>query len=287
MQSENAPVVAAVSAISLVLLVVALPFARSEATTRALEQALLRPPSSAVPDVTSAAAPSAATSSSAKQEVAGGEGSAKPRDPPRAPRGLEQANTVAELLALLADSPGDRAVLAKLARTQAADPAGLGDALATLQQLFSKHPQDAEDKNLSAIVLRGAQSPTPSHADAAFALLGESMGSIGVDMLFELSDAAGAPKPLAKRAIDTTKRAEVRKLASPALRVALDLRDTNGCGRKAHFAKAAEVGDRRSLKFLTPLTSTKGCGFFAQGDCFSCLGGRGDLNKAIAAINAR
>ena len=89
------------------------------------------------------------------------------------------------------------------------------------------------------------------------------------------------------RALTLTKREDVRKLATPALRVALDLRDKSGCARASVFADAEASGDKRALIYLNPLNARKGCGFLGMNDCYSCLGGRGELNRAISAINKR
>ncbi len=200
---------------------------------------------------------------------------------------LEQVNTVPGLKALLLQNPDDEQILAKLARTEAAQPNGLGDALVTLKALFALSPKLASDKELGALVVRAADGKVPAQQDAAFALLADGMGSAGPDLLFDLANSAAASKAARSRALTLTKRDDVRKLATPALKIALDLRDKSACERAKLFAEAEASGDRRSLGYLTPLNARKGCGFLGMNDCYGCLGGRTELNKAIAAINKR
>ena len=79
----------------------------------------------------------------------------------------------------------------------------------------------------------------------------------------------------------------MKKLATPALLIALDLKNTQPCARKALYAQAREHGDARSMVFLKPMTSTSGCGFLKRSDCFSCLEPRKELYDTIAAIQKR
>jgi hypothetical protein len=200
---------------------------------------------------------------------------------------LDRATTIPALKALLAENPDDEQILTKLARLEGAQPNGLADALVTLKTLFALAPELAADKELGGLVVRAADSKVPGQQDAAFALLADGMGSTGPDLLFDLASSPSASKAAKSRALLLTKRDDVRKLATPALRIALDLRDKTACERAPLFAEAQASADRRSLSYLTPLNARKGCGFLGMNDCFSCLGGRGELNKAITAINKR
>jgi len=211
-----------------------------------------------------------------------------PPPPTTASQAEVDAATTLELLAsLTARFPEDPKVLAKLAKAQAADPNGLVAAVATLRKLFSLDEQAVRDVDLQGILKRAA-SGSAQASDLAFDVMANSMGSAGIDLMYELGVSPGTSKLVRDRSISLTKRDDIRKKASPALLVALDLRGSVGCARKKDFARAAEVGDARSLQYLTPLTATKGCGVFGLGDCFDdCLGNRKELRDTISAIKAR
>ncbi len=289
--AESTPMLAGLGLAVCLSGVVALASLRNPATVTALEAegGAEDAPSAAAtthPGGNEPRAPGAASSGSAGASATiVAEKKAEKNEPPLP--GLEQANTVPALKALLAQNPEDEQILAKLARTEGAQPNGLGDALATLKTLFSLAPKLASDKELGALVVRGADSKIPAQQDAAFALLADGMGSTGPDLLFELAASPAASKAAKSRALTLTKREDVRKLATPALRIALDLRDKSGCERAKLFADAEASGDKRSLSYLTPLNARNGCGFLGMNDCYACLGGRAELNKAIAAINKR
>lgn len=288
--AESTPMLAGLGLAACLLGVIGLATMRDPATIAALEaDAPLEATAGAT--ATSQAAgndrsPGASSSAAASGSVAIVAEKKTDRNEPPLP-GLDQANTVPALKALLAQNPEDEQILAKLARTEAAQPNGLGDALATLKTLFSLAPKLAADKELGALVVRAADGKVPAQQDAAFALLADGMGSTGPDLLFELAASSTSSKAAKSRALTLTKREDVRKLATPALKIALDLRDKSGCERAKLFAEAEASADRRSLSYLTPLNARSGCGFLGMNDCYACLGGRAELNKAIAAINKR
>lgn len=212
---------------------------------------------------------------------------------PDVPRGknadtsaLARANTVEALRELRASYPTDPAVLSKLVRAEAAANQN-AQALGTAKQLFELDPKAVDDKELQGLVVRGAQGAAGPAQDAAFGLMQGPMGATGVELLFDLSVNKSSPAAVRTKAVEATKREDTKKLASPATRVAIELRDHSGCDRKAYFAEAERVGDSRCLQFLTPLTSTSGCALLGLSDCYKCLGGRGELNQAIKAIKDR
>src|SRR5207237_8630804 len=129
------------------------------------------------------------------------------------------------------------------------------------------------DKDLQSIGMRAANGP-PALQERALSLMATGMGSVGPDLLYELTTAPSVARPVKQKALDLTKRDDVRKAASPALLIALDLRDHPGCARKDYLGDAEKSGDARSLAFLTPLQASKGCGLFAMSDCYACFGNR-------------
>ncbi|MFO0548258.1 MAG: hypothetical protein U0271_07730 [Polyangiaceae bacterium] len=204
----------------------------------------------------------------------------------RAGRELDLATTLAELKALAQQFPEDERVLVKLARVQAAQPAMLLDALKNVRTALDLDENVKNQKDVHPIVLRGA-SGVPDVQDLAFAIMQRSMGTVGPDLLYELTIAQGVSPNVATRAREATKLDEVRKLASAALLVAIDLRDHPGCGRKPYLSAAEKDGDLRSLQYLSPLMSKKSCGVFGMKDCNNCFGNREEVRRAVEAIKAR
>jgi len=199
---------------------------------------------------------------------------------------LDQANTPEALRALSLKYPKDPKLLTKLVKALVATPNGLHEALVTSRRIFELSEASMKDAELQTVVKRGA-SGQPATSDLALDIMAASMGSTGPDLLFELSNAKGVAPRVRTKAAELTKSDGVKKLATPALRVAIDLRDRGGCDRAALFAEAEKSGDSRSLSFLTPLQARKGCGLFRLSDCYACLGNRAGLSKAIEAIKKR
>lgn len=199
---------------------------------------------------------------------------------------IAKATTVAELRELEKQAPNDPRIQKKLARAYALTPDGLIDALIAAKRLFAADPKALADKEMLQIVMRAATG-TPAAQDVAFPMMTGGMGTAGPDLLYEMTTAPSVTGPTKQKAIALTKDPEIRKIASPALRIALELRDRGPCERKSLFTEAEKSGDRRALAFLTPLAATKGCGVFSLEDCYDCLGGRSELTKAINGINAR
>jgi hypothetical protein len=81
---------------------------------------------------------------------------------------------------------------------------------------------------------------------------------------------------------------KVREKASPALRIAVEMRAAIGCNKKYDLLDRAQSnGDRRTLVQLRPLVSQKGCGFLGLGDCWSCMRRGTKLSDAVKAITER
>lgn len=81
---------------------------------------------------------------------------------------------------------------------------------------------------------------------------------------------------------------DVRPKASPALAVALDLRQAETCeANAAILPRAAEHADRRSLHLLTKLQRRYGCGPNKRLDCYPCLRKGSELEAIVAAVKGR
>jgi len=97
-------------------------------------------------------------------------------------------------------------------------------------------------------------------------------GPIGPDLLYEFANDKKTPTELAKLAEQLLLNKTVRPKASPALALALDLREATTCeARQTLLDKATEIGDRRMLNTTIGLTKKSGCGDSKRDDCNPCL----------------
>ncbi len=137
---------------------------------------------------------------------------------------------------------------------------------------------DTPDKESAKRLMQFAQDGET--AREALALIASLPGSVGVDMLFELSNAKATPAEMALFATQLLSTQEVRKKASPALALVFDMKEAADCeARKKLLEKAIEVGDRRLVKQVVALTKKTGCGDKKTDDCHPCL--RDDNSKII------
>ena len=110
----------------------------------------------------------------------------------------------------------------------------------------------------------------------------------GADLIYEVATSSKVRKPLAQHAKELLDRDSIRKNASPALAIALELRKTKGCKDfKALLPRVQKQADSRALHTLSHLKSHRGCGFLGLGDCYSCLRRGSDLSDAIKAAESR
>jgi hypothetical protein len=195
---------------------------------------------------------------------------------------------VAALDALAQKYPDDPAVLKALMVVHASDRGGYANALSIAKHLFELDPATKVDDDLRKTMLRIVNGPVEVAAVALDALA-TKMGPSGPDLLYEVSNEPSMgrfPRDRSGKLLETD---EVRKIASPALLIAIALRAATPCKRKELFERAGTDGDARSLAFLKPLQVTNGCSKLVvrKIDCFPCLGNRISLTKAVKAIEAR
>jgi serine/threonine-protein kinase len=162
------------------------------------------------------------------------------------------AEGTAGLDALLQRYPNDPKVMRALAMGQASRAATLLDATHTLRKLFAISPQSVNDKDLQRILLQTTRVRGEAQ-DAAFELLATGMGDVGPDLLYKISLSQPKQRLSALRALA---RPEVRRSFSPGLAIAYDLRFAESCAaRLPLLARAAQLGDQRSIRVLTPLAT--------------------------------
>jgi hypothetical protein len=171
-----------------------------------------------------------------------------------------------DLMSLAERYPEDPDVLRPLLYAFASRATGLTDALSTAERLLKIAPEDARDSDLRYLVRKAATSPGKASA-IAFELMTDSMGTTGPDLLYDLF--VSEPK-VARQAEQLLNSPKVQMHFSPALTIAYDLRRANSCASRVPLlARAAGLGDRRSVAILSPLaaSSKRGCGRFKRSPC--------------------
>jgi hypothetical protein len=96
---------------------------------------------------------------------------------------------------------------------------------------------------------------------------------------------------LSKRADELLASGELQAIASPALKIAYELRKAPTCAaRLPLLERAAELGDLRTVAFLSPLTVglKKGCGRGKRSPCLApCAAEARQYTEAANRIMAR
>lgn len=161
-----------------------------------------------------------------------------------------------------------------------------GKAMELYREAIAHAPALADDARISENV-RSATKDS-STATQAVAVAAESLGERGVNILFSTwADTARRTKAsaLAERYL---KEEKVLAKASPAVKLALELRDSPSCERLRELLQTAkEQGDTRSLHPMSKLRSLKGCGPHKNQDCHPCLRQDTLLEDAILAAAKR
>ena len=181
---------------------------------------------------------------------------------------LAAANTrgIPGLLPLSERYPEDPEVLRPLFYAFASRATGLADAMSVADRLLKVAPEDSRDPDLRFLVKKGAASPGEA-SRIAFSIMSEQMGSTGPDLLYDLYVAE--PR-VARQAEQFLLAPKVQARFTPALAVAFELRRANGCAARVPLlARAAALGDRRSVAVLSPLSagSKRGCGRWKRSPC--------------------
>jgi hypothetical protein len=196
-----------------------------------------------------------------------------------------RASGPAALEQLLAKHPRDLYVLKALVSAYSIQKNHVG-AISAATRLLNAAPSFATDSDIEQTLIMAANGP-PNASAVALDLIATKLGARGPDLLYELLISPNIGKLPKDRAARLLREPSVRKLASPALLIAIELKNTPPCARKALYGRVREHGDARSMVFLKPMTSTSGCGFLKRNDCFSCLEPRKELFDTVAAIQKR
>ncbi len=153
-------------------------------------------------------------------------------------------------------------------------------AIAELMHKIELVPKLAESKDTMK-QLREWADDSEVAADLALAV-GNLPGSMGPDLLYELGPGYYRKVEIRDIADDVLHSKDVRKKASPALGVVLDLRSEDKCEDvKKTLDKVKVVGDRRAIPALAKLQNKYGCGPKKTDDCWPCLREGSILKDAI------
>jgi serine/threonine protein kinase len=147
-----------------------------------------------------------------------------------------------------------------------------------------------EDAGRTREILRGVRRAVDSPVTRvrALELAAKRLGSDGADLLFDVWIATNDKTPATRAAREWLDSATVRGHASPALKLALEVREAKGCAAlQALLPKLTKDGDERSLKTLRRLQTNTGCGFLDLEDCYPCLRKGSALDDAVAAVSTR
>jgi hypothetical protein len=119
----------------------------------------------------------------------------------------------------------------------------------------------------------------------ALAAMAALNGPIGADLLYEVWAGTSARTESTELAHALVYSNDVRPKATPALAIALEVRQAETCEQfQAALPKALKDGDRRSLTPLMKLGNKRGCGPKKSQDCYACL--RSQPDELAATINA-
>ena len=197
------------------------------------------------------------------------------------------ARGVLALEDLAARYPRDPEVLKAILRVHTRPPPFYGALLSTSRRLLEIAPEAAGDTEVQQSLSAAAGGP-PEVASEALTLIAKQPGQYGPDLLY----AVGAAQPaLKEKAMGLLGAAAMLERATPALRVAYDLRVAPSCAaRKLLLDRASAVGDSRAVEVLKPLLVSKsqGCGFMGLSRCPApCAAISKEIGGAIEAIGAR
>lgn len=139
-------------------------------------------------------------------------------------------------------------------------------------------------------LLRGVRRlvDDPVTRDRALELAATSLGAHGADLLFDVWLSTKEKTVATRGARKWLDSDSVRAAASPAARLALELREAKGCSAlRELLPRARAQGDDRSLGPLKRLQARSGCGFLSLEDCYGCLRADGVLETALSAVSDR
>ncbi len=160
-------------------------------------------------------------------------------------------------------------------------------AVSKLRSRLASDPGLAKDPKVVADLRRLAQEPETSRD--ALAAMAALPGPISADLLYDAWTSTAEHSTTTELAQALLMGRDVRPKASPALAVALDLREAESCeDNQKILPRAIDVGDKRAFAPLTRLLRRNGCGPNKRDDCYVCLRANDEqLRKALSAVKMR
>jgi hypothetical protein len=156
----------------------------------------------------------------------------------------------------------------------------------SLSDRLASDPGLAKDPKLLTELLQFAAAPET--ARVALAAMARLPGPLGADLLYEVWTGTAQKSESTELARALLLSHDVRPKASPALAIALDLRQAETCKENLELLpKAAELGDKRSLAPIARLLRRTGCGPAKRDDCFACLREGDVLKDTLVAVKKR
>jgi hypothetical protein len=155
-----------------------------------------------------------------------------------------------------------------------------------LRERLSADPGLAKDKKIIADLLRFAHGRETSQD--ALATMAALPGPLSADLVYEVWTGTAERSEATELARSILLGKDVRPKASPALGVALDLREATTCEENlALLTRAIEHGDKRALVPINRLARRAGCGPNKKQDCYPCLRDGDLLKRAFNAVRVR
>jgi len=155
-----------------------------------------------------------------------------------------------------------------------------------LRERIEHDPGLIKDAEVLAALRRYTENPET--ARDALAAIANVPGPISPDLIYEVWTATASHTAATDLARSLIYSREVRAKASPALAIALDLRDAETCEKNRDLLpRVASDGDKRAFHLLGKLTRKYGCGPNKRQDCYACLRDGKDLDAAMKAVKTR
>ncbi len=155
-----------------------------------------------------------------------------------------------------------------------------------LRERLAADPGLAKDRKVIADLVRFAHGRETS--GDALATMAALPGPLSADLVYEVWTGTAERSDATELARAILLGKDVRPKASPALSVALELREATTCEQSlALLTKAIETGDKRALVPINRLARKTGCGPNKRQDCYPCLRDGDIIKRAFNAVRVR
>jgi hypothetical protein len=189
------------------------------------------------------------------------------------------------LAALERKKPGERSAEEALGLASGKMAQAKADA-SKLRARLAADPGLAKDAKVVADLRKFAQDPQTSRD--ALAAMAALPGALSADLLYEAWTSTAERSETTELAQALLMSRDVRPKASPALAIALDIREAESCEANAKLLpRAIDVGDKRAFAPLSRLLRHNGCGPTKRDDCYACIREGDLLKRALTTVKLR